>query len=161
MAQPKRSQSSGRSGSGARKSGTSRSGGSRSAASRSGSTARASRSTAKRTTSSKSASKSTASRSRAGTGTRAKSAGTARKRAAKGQDERIRELNDRIIDAGKQAGTATLDLYEGALKSIADVLERSAGASEVDWVSRLLTSQADFIRDIAKYWTGAARKSLK
>jgi hypothetical protein len=41
------------------------------------------------------------------------------------------------------------------------VLERSAGASEVDWVSRLLTSQADFIRDIAKNWTGAARKSLK
>jgi major membrane immunogen (membrane-anchored lipoprotein) len=80
---------------------------------------------------------------------------------ARGPEDRIRELNERIIEAGKRAGTATLDLYEGALKSIADMLERGADASDVEWVSRVMTSQADFIREVAQSWTGAARKSLK
>jgi hypothetical protein len=157
MPQAKRSQSGGRSG--ARKSsGASSRSGSRSSASRprstsSRSSASGSRSTAKRSTSS---------RSRASTGTRAKSSGTTRARAsATTQDARIRELNERILDAGKKTGTATLDLYEGALKGIADMLERGAGASEVEWISRVMTSQADFIRDVAKNWTGAARQSLK
>jgi hypothetical protein len=159
MPQAKRSQSGG-SGGARRSSGS----GSRSSTSRSRSASTGSGSTAKRSTTSRSsASRATASRSRASAGTRAKSSGTTRARAASAQDAetRIRELNERIIEAGKRAGTATLDLYEGALKSIADMLERGADASDVEWVSRVMTSQADFIREVAQSWTGAARKSLK
>jgi hypothetical protein len=75
--------------------------------------------------------------------------------------ERIRELNERIIDAGKSAGRGTLDIYESTLKTIADSLERGPGSSDIEWVSRIATAQANFIRDLTKAWTSAARKVLK
>ena len=75
--------------------------------------------------------------------------------------ERIRELNERAIDAGKRAGSGTLDIYESTLKAIADSLERGPGSSDVEWVSRIVTAQANFIREVTKAWTSAARDVLK
>jgi hypothetical protein len=75
--------------------------------------------------------------------------------------ERIRELNERIIDVGKSAGRGTLDVYESTLKSIADSLERGPGSSDIEWLSRIATSQANFIRDLTKAWASAARDALK
>lgn len=75
--------------------------------------------------------------------------------------ERIRELNERAIDAGKRSGRMTLDVYESTLKAMADSLERGPGSSDIDLVSRLANSQANFIRDLTKAWTSAARKALK
>jgi hypothetical protein len=74
---------------------------------------------------------------------------------------RVRKLNERIIDAGREAGEATLTSYERALKAIASTLERGPGKSEVDWVSHLATTQAKYIRDITTAWTSAARNALK
>lgn len=74
---------------------------------------------------------------------------------------RVRELNERIIEAGKLAGRGTLDAYESALKAIANSLERGPGASDIEWVSRIATSQADFIRDVTQAWTKAARKAIE
>ena len=45
--------------------------------------------------------------------------------------ERVRELNERIIDASNRGGQVYLDAYERTLKSIADFEERVAGASQV------------------------------
>jgi hypothetical protein len=75
--------------------------------------------------------------------------------------DRIRELNERIIEAGKSAGRGTLDIYESTLKTVADSLERGPGSSDIEWVSRIATAQADFIRDLTKAWASAARKALK
>jgi hypothetical protein len=75
--------------------------------------------------------------------------------------ERIRELNERIIEVGKSAGRGTLDVYESTLKSIADSLERGPGSSDIEWLSRIATSQANFIRDLTKAWASAARDALK
>lgn len=75
--------------------------------------------------------------------------------------ERIRELNERIIDAGKRAGRGTLDIYESTLKAVADSLERGPGSSDVEWVSSIATTQANFIRDLTKAWTSSAREALK
>jgi hypothetical protein len=75
--------------------------------------------------------------------------------------QRIRRLNERIIDAGKEAGEATLSSYEKALKAIAGSLERGPGKSDVEWVSNLATTQAKFIRDVTNAWTSAARGMLK
>jgi hypothetical protein len=75
--------------------------------------------------------------------------------------ERIRELNEAIIDAGKSAGRGTLDIYESTLKAIADSLERGPGSSDIEWVSRIATAQANFIRDLTKAWASAARDVLK
>ena len=75
--------------------------------------------------------------------------------------QRVRKLNERIIEAGKGAGEATLTSYEKALKSIASTLERGAGSSEVEWISNLATAQAKFIRDVTTAWTSAARDMIK
>jgi hypothetical protein len=75
--------------------------------------------------------------------------------------QRLRKLNERIIEAGKGAGEVTLTSYEKALKSIASTLERGPGSSDVEWVSNLATAQAKFIRDVTTAWTSAARDILK
>jgi hypothetical protein len=73
----------------------------------------------------------------------------------------VRKLNERIIEAGKDAGESTLASYEKALKTIASTLERGPGSSDVEWISNLATAQAKFIRDVTTAWTAAARKVLK
>lgn len=75
--------------------------------------------------------------------------------------ERLRKLNERIIEAGKQTGETTLSSYEKALKAIASAVERGPGSSDIDWISHLATTQAKFIRDVTEAWTAAARKMLK
>ena len=75
--------------------------------------------------------------------------------------QRVRKLNERIIEESKSAGEATLTAYEKALKSIASSLERGPGASDVEWISALATTQAKWIRDVTTAWTSAARGMLK
>ena len=75
--------------------------------------------------------------------------------------QRVRKLNERIIEESKSAGEATLTAYEKALKSIATSLERGPGTSDVEWISALATTQAKWIRDVTSAWTSAARGMLK
>jgi hypothetical protein len=153
-----RSTSSGGSGSGA--SGSSRSGSSRSSGSGSSRSASGGRSTGSRSASS-SRSKSTSSRSTSSRASTSKAkAGTTEAR-FEAAAKRLRTLNERIIEAGKEAGETTLSSYEKALKTIASTLERGPGSSEVEWLSNLATAQAKFIRDMTSSWTSAARKVLK
>ncbi len=75
--------------------------------------------------------------------------------------QRVRKLNERIIEESKSAGEATLTAYEKALKAIASSLERGPGKSDVEWISSLATTQAKWIRDVTSAWTSAARGMLK
>jgi len=75
--------------------------------------------------------------------------------------QRIRKLNERIIEASREAGEVTLSNYEKTLKAIAGSIERGPGRSELEWVSSLATTQAKFIRDVTAAWTSAARGMLK
>jgi hypothetical protein len=75
--------------------------------------------------------------------------------------QRLRKLNERIIEAGKEAGETTLASYERALKAIASTLEKGPGSSDIEWVSHLATTQAKFLRDVTTTWTKAARDMLK
>ena len=75
--------------------------------------------------------------------------------------ERVRELNERIIEASNKGGQVYLDVYERTLKSIADYEERVAGASQVEWVATIAQAQANFTREIAEAYTSAGRDFLK
>jgi len=121
---------------------------------------------AKRTTARKATSASTsASRTRASAPSR--SAGSAADATGavdqrlEAMAQRIRKLNERIIEEGKSAGEATLTSYEKALKAIASSIERGPGSSDIEWISSLATTQAKFIRDVTAAWTSAARSVLK
>ena len=75
--------------------------------------------------------------------------------------ERLRALNERIIEASKKSGQAYLGAYEANLTAIADHQVKLAGTSDVDWVSTLLNAQADFTREIAKATAAHGRDLLK
>jgi hypothetical protein len=75
--------------------------------------------------------------------------------------QRIRDLNERLIESSKKAGLVTLDAYESALQSLADFEEKVASATQLDWVSALATTHAKFIADVSSSYTNAARDLLK
>jgi hypothetical protein len=131
----------------------------------SGST-RAKRSTTPRSGTTKRTTRSTASRSTAAKSTARRPA--QRKAAAGSADaqldavaQRLRKLNERIIEAGKEAGETTLSNYEKALKAIASAVERGPGSSDIDWISQVANAQAKFIREVTSAMAKAARDRLK
>jgi len=75
--------------------------------------------------------------------------------------ERIRELNKKLIELGKQSGQNSLDTYENALQSLPDFEKAVASHSELDWVSALANTHAKFVQDLAGFYTKAARDALK
>jgi hypothetical protein len=145
----------------ARKS-SARSSGTRSSASRSTGTAKRTtkRSSSAGTAGASRARKSSSGASRASNGGAAQSAAAADPR-LDAVAQRVRKLNEKIIEESKSAGEATLTAYEKALKAIATSLERGPGKSDVEWISALATTQAKWIRDVTTAWTSAAHKMLK
>lgn len=75
--------------------------------------------------------------------------------------QRIRDLNERLIESSKSAGLVTLDAYEKALQSLVDFEEKVASATQLDWVSALATTHAKFIADMSTSYSKAARDLLK
>jgi hypothetical protein len=74
--------------------------------------------------------------------------------------ERIRALNEKILESGKTMGGAWLDTYEKALHNVLDFETQVANASELDWVSAVAKAQAEFVTDITSAYTKAARELL-
>jgi hypothetical protein len=72
----------------------------------------------------------------------------------------IRELNARLIESSKNAGRVALDAYESALKSMAGFHSQIAGASQLDWVSALAATHAQFIKDVSADFINAAHETL-
>ena len=158
MPQAKSSGSSSSSSSGARKS-------SRSSAGRSGGTKSSSKkSSAKKSSASRSrasSARSAGARAAGSTSAGAAQAASAAEARVEAVAQRVRKLNERIIDESKSAGEATLSAYEKALKAIAASLERGPGKSDVEWISTLATTQAKWLRAVTTAWTSAARGMLK
>ncbi|HEX3802748.1 MAG TPA: hypothetical protein VHV75_07925 [Solirubrobacteraceae bacterium] len=75
--------------------------------------------------------------------------------------ERVRKLNERIIEVGREAGESTLSSYEKALKAIASGVSKGPAKDEFEWIQHLAASQAKFVRDITDNWAKAARERLK
>ena len=86
---------------------------------------------------------------------------TATKNQTEATTERIRDLNEQILDAGKKAGGAYLDAYEKALQSIADYQEQVAKQTDVEWVSTIVDAQARFTRELTKLYVSTGRELLK
>ncbi len=74
--------------------------------------------------------------------------------------QRIRDLNERLIDSSKSAGVVALDAYEKALQSLTDFEAKVASASQLEWVSAVATTHAKFVTDMSANYTKAARELL-
>jgi hypothetical protein len=75
--------------------------------------------------------------------------------------ERIRALNERIIDNARKAGNTYLDAYESALSTIVKYQESAAEATPVDWLKRVLEAQANFTREFGDLYASTGREALK
>jgi hypothetical protein len=75
--------------------------------------------------------------------------------------ERLRKLNERIIELGREAGGGTLASYEKALRAIASGISQSAARDELEWLTQLASSQAKFVRELTDTLVKAARERLK
>jgi hypothetical protein len=75
--------------------------------------------------------------------------------------ERLRKLNERIIELGREAGGGRLTSYERTLKTIATNISRGPGKDDLEWITQLAASQAKFVREITDSWAKAARDRFK
>jgi hypothetical protein len=75
--------------------------------------------------------------------------------------ERIRALNEKLLDTAKKTGNANLDAYEKALSTFVEFQQQVAGASQLDWVNTVVKAQTDFLSQISAAYTAAAREALK
>ena len=75
--------------------------------------------------------------------------------------DRVRDLNERIIESSRKAGKAYIDAYEASLKSIADYQQKVADATPVEWFSTLMNAPAEFTREMAKAVNASTRELLK
>ena len=86
----------------------------------------------------------------------ANDAGKRAARAADAATERIRDLNEQILERIKSGGESALEAYERTLKTVADYQE-AAGQRGAEWVSGLARAQAEFTRELAAGSPAAAR----
>jgi hypothetical protein len=74
--------------------------------------------------------------------------------------ERIRELNERVLEFGRDAGVSFLDAYEKTVKTFADYQDKVGDSSQVEWVASVAHAQAKFTREVSKAYTSSARELL-
>ena len=86
---------------------------------------------------------------------------TATRNQTEATTERIRDLNERILDAGKKAGNVYLDAYEKTLESILGYQETAAKQTDVEWISTVVDAQARFTRELTKVYVSTGRELLK
>jgi hypothetical protein len=83
------------------------------------------------------------------------------KRQADEAAERIRALNEQMLEAGREWGQGYLDAYEQWMRTFADLQERTAEGADVEWLTQIAKAQADYTRQITKFSTDAARRFLQ
>jgi hypothetical protein len=75
--------------------------------------------------------------------------------------QRIRDLNEQVLEFGRKAGTGFLDAYEKNLETFAGYQDKVADQTKVDWVANLARAQANFTREITRVYTSTARDLIK
>jgi hypothetical protein len=71
--------------------------------------------------------------------------------------DRVRQINDQVLESGRKAGLALIDSYEKGWKGVADLQERVGDESRIEWVSALTHAQARFTRELTDAYVTTAR----
>jgi hypothetical protein len=72
-----------------------------------------------------------------------------------------RQLNEHIVDAGREVARLCLDTYEKMLESIATYHDRAASETDVEQIATATKAQAKLIRDVAERQVATGRELLK
>jgi hypothetical protein len=74
--------------------------------------------------------------------------------------ERVRELNEQVLDLGRKASVSFVEAQEATFKTVAEYQDKVADQSKVDWVASLARAQADFTREMTALYASTARELL-
>ncbi|MDQ2894764.1 MAG: hypothetical protein M3Y09_03845 [Actinomycetota bacterium] len=74
-----------------------------------------------------------------------------------GVTEQVTEMNERLAEAGKRAGTVYLDGYEKFVDGVTAFQVKLADQSKNDAVKAVVTTQVDLTRQLASAYASAAR----
>lgn len=75
--------------------------------------------------------------------------------------DRIRGLNEQVIEQAKKQGNTSLDAWEKALESVVDFEKKAADASQLDFVKALTDAHVKFMTTASEAYFKAARELLK
>jgi hypothetical protein len=75
--------------------------------------------------------------------------------------ERIKKTSERVLELSKQNGLLWLGVYEKMLDTVLKLEEDRARDLGSDWVEKLVSTQADFIRDTSQAYLSALKDRLK
>jgi hypothetical protein len=75
--------------------------------------------------------------------------------------DRMRELNDKMFSAAKQAGTVSLDSYERTLANLLDFRQKFVDSFKVEQFSEAAKAQAAIINSVSSAFVDTARILLK
>jgi hypothetical protein len=74
--------------------------------------------------------------------------------------EQLKELNERLVEAGRRVGTLYVDTYERTVDGVTAFQKKLAQRSQIEVVQSLVEAQADLTRELAKAQTAVARQIL-
>ena len=75
--------------------------------------------------------------------------------------ERIKQTSERVLELSKENGLIWLDAYEKMLDGVLKLEKDTAKDLGSDWVEKLVSTQADFIRNTSQAYLGAFKDRLK
>jgi hypothetical protein len=75
--------------------------------------------------------------------------------------KRIKKTSDRVLALSKQNGLVWLEAYEKMLDGVLKLEEDAAKGLGSDWVEKLVSTQADFVRDTLRVYLSALKDRLK
>ena len=75
--------------------------------------------------------------------------------------KRIKKTSDRVLALSKQNGLVWLEAYEKMLDGVLKLEEDAAKGLGSDWVEKLVSTQADFVRDTLRAYLSALKDRLK
>ena len=75
--------------------------------------------------------------------------------------ERVREYNDKAVDASKKLSGTIVDSYEKYVLAFADAGQRAGEATNNEWFSTAASAQAGMTREVTKAYASAVRDLLK
>ena len=75
--------------------------------------------------------------------------------------ERIKATSERVLELSKENGLIWLQAYEKMLDGVLKLEENAAKGLGSDWVEKLVSTQADFIRDTLRAFLSALKDRLK
>jgi hypothetical protein len=72
----------------------------------------------------------------------------------------VSDLNERIIKAGKRAGSRYLDGYEKLVENVTSFQQKLADQSNNETVHSVVKTQVDLARQLSSAYTSAAREFI-